>query len=362
MADEEADIEPDVAVERLEVIAEAAPTPGDAGLERGQGHALDPRHHPPEVVGVFGDDRREREPAVAGHHARDAVEIGGARLRVPEELGVVVRMGVDEAGGDYQAAGVDFLSRFFGDFADRDDAPVTDADVRGARGRAGAIDQGPVPDDGVEHGGLRICGEIERVPFCPERTAATNVASLVALGAVGGGAALLFCGRARFSFVRTRRPAGRLRGLALLAHGRAFRIIIVVPTSSNDTERRERVRYGYGLADREPLVSLEQVAHGGAARRLARGIGREHEGDELSLVLLHDRRQYFQQVVSGRIVGAIAERRDRFTVDALRERGRDRVLALRCCGRQLPTDERRQGVPEMRRGRREVELRRQLLA
>ena len=44
----------DVAVERAEVVGERPPAPRHAGLERGERHAFDLRHHAAQVVGVVG--------------------------------------------------------------------------------------------------------------------------------------------------------------------------------------------------------------------------------------------------------------------------------------------------------------------
>ena len=111
VADQETDVQADPVVDRVEVVAERAPRPRHAVLERGERHALDLRHHPAEVVGVLGVDGREREAAVARDHARHAVQVRRRRGRVPEELRVVVRVRVDEAGGDDEPVGVDRLSR-----------------------------------------------------------------------------------------------------------------------------------------------------------------------------------------------------------------------------------------------------------
>ena len=46
VADEEAGVDADVAVEPVEVLGEGLPVPVDALLERGERHALDPGHHP----------------------------------------------------------------------------------------------------------------------------------------------------------------------------------------------------------------------------------------------------------------------------------------------------------------------------
>ena len=54
VADQEAGVHRDPAVEAAQPLAERAPVPGQAGPQRGQGHALDPRHHPRDVVGVLG--------------------------------------------------------------------------------------------------------------------------------------------------------------------------------------------------------------------------------------------------------------------------------------------------------------------
>ena len=152
VADHEADVERDVPVERAEIVGERPPAPRHAGLERGQRHALDLRHHAAQVVGVRGGERREREAAVAGDHARDAVQVRGARRRVPEQLRVVVGVRVDDAGRDDEPAGVDRLGGLLGHVAERDDPAVTDADVGAPAGRARPVDDGAAPDHAVEHG------------------------------------------------------------------------------------------------------------------------------------------------------------------------------------------------------------------
>ena len=71
----------------------------------------------------------EREPAVAHHHAGDAVPAGRHAEVVPEELGVHVAVGVDETGRDDEPGGVDLRSAPDVDLADRDDAVAGDGDV-----------------------------------------------------------------------------------------------------------------------------------------------------------------------------------------------------------------------------------------
>ena len=52
VTDQEAGIDGDRVVEAREKLSEALPTPGQAGLERGQRHALDLGHHAPGVADV----------------------------------------------------------------------------------------------------------------------------------------------------------------------------------------------------------------------------------------------------------------------------------------------------------------------
>jgi hypothetical protein len=79
------------------------------------------------------------------------VQVRRCRLGVPEQLRVVVGVGVDEAGRDDLAGRVDDLGRVLGDVADGDDAAVTNADVGAPRGRAGAVDHRAAADHDVEH-------------------------------------------------------------------------------------------------------------------------------------------------------------------------------------------------------------------
>ncbi len=120
-------------------------------FERGERHALDPRHHAAEVFGVAPAERCEREPAVAADDGGDAVHARGARGGVPHELRVVVRVRVDEPGGDNAPAGVDLACRVVVDLPDRDDATVSDPDVGDDARRARAVDDGAAFDDFVEH-------------------------------------------------------------------------------------------------------------------------------------------------------------------------------------------------------------------
>ena len=136
-------------LDALEIVAERLPVPREPLLERGERDALDAGHQPGEVVDVLVGGGGEREPAVAAEHGRDAVHGRRARGRVPQQLGVVVRVQVDEPGRHDEIGRVDRAGRALVDLADRDDTPVADAHV--GRGR----DAAPVPSTTVPPLSLR---------------------------------------------------------------------------------------------------------------------------------------------------------------------------------------------------------------
>ena len=75
---------------------------------------------------------------------------GEGAVRVPEDLGVVVRVEVDEAGGDVEAVRIEDLARVAGrDAADLGDDPVLDGDVRAVARHPRAVEDGPAADDPI---------------------------------------------------------------------------------------------------------------------------------------------------------------------------------------------------------------------
>ena len=76
---------------------------------------------------------------------------GGRQHRVPGRLPVVMRMDIDPARRDQQPVRVDHPPRRPGLAADRNDAVAVDRDIAGKARRAGAVDDGPAPDDDVVH-------------------------------------------------------------------------------------------------------------------------------------------------------------------------------------------------------------------
>jgi hypothetical protein len=137
-------------VERVEVLGEGLPGPGDA-----LGHGL-----PGDVLGPFEAAHDEcfgppagggeREPAVAHHHAGHPVPARRHAEVVPEELGVHVGVGVDEARCDHQAVGVDLLAPRPLDVAHFDDPVADHGDVALAARRARTVDDGPAAHDEIE--------------------------------------------------------------------------------------------------------------------------------------------------------------------------------------------------------------------
>ncbi len=154
VADQEAGVDAQIALEPSEVLAEGGPVPVDPVFEGDQRHAFDLGHHPADVVVVLLLDRGEGESAVSGDHRGDAVQVGRGRRRVPEQLGVVVGVGVDDPGGDDESGGIELGGPGLLHGADGDDHPVLDPDIGQEAGGAGAVDDGAVADHVVEHGGV----------------------------------------------------------------------------------------------------------------------------------------------------------------------------------------------------------------
>ena len=155
---QKAGVDPEIPLELAEIVAEAGPVPGEAVLERHQRHALDLGHHPPDVVVVGRLDRSQRESAVAPDHRGHPVQVRRGRGRIPEQLGVVVGVGVDDARRHHQTFGIELDGALLVDLADRRDPAVPDADVGPASRGPGAVDDQAVSDHVVEHGGVPFAG------------------------------------------------------------------------------------------------------------------------------------------------------------------------------------------------------------
>jgi hypothetical protein len=133
---------------RLQVLRERLEAPVDARLQRVERHAFDVLERAGDHITVLGPGGGDAEPAVAHDHTRDAVPARRREVAVPQDLGVVVRVDVDEPGGEDEAVEVDDLrdvgvgrgARGAGR-VDRGDAVAGDQHVGGPSGRAGAVDE-----------------------------------------------------------------------------------------------------------------------------------------------------------------------------------------------------------------------------
>ena len=95
------------AVDAVEELGIGDPVPRQPATHRLERDGLDPRHGEHRALAKLRPHRREPEAAVADHHRGDAVPAGERQVGIPEELRVVVRVEIDEAGRDDLAARVE---------------------------------------------------------------------------------------------------------------------------------------------------------------------------------------------------------------------------------------------------------------
>src|SRR5437762_2971218 len=196
VADEGGDVRAHAApLERTQVAPEVLPRPRDTGAQRLDGHALDEEEELHERLAVRRAAGRDGEPAVAHDDGRDAVPRRGARLRVPEELAVVVGMEVDEAGGEGEARAVELAGAALGDAPDGRYAVTGDGEVAARGLAAAAITEERAPNDEVGH--RRSCSGSGHPP--PRAAAAVRGGACSASGSSGSP-----YGRSRSSSTGTR--------------------------------------------------------------------------------------------------------------------------------------------------------------
>ena len=140
LADQAADVHADSALEVTQVLPERLPPPGNTRLEHRARHSLDADEILNRGITVFGSAGSQGETTVAHDDARHAVEAQRGCQRVPADLGVHVRVVVDEAGGDDETIGVQGAPRRPVHLADRDDPVAGDSHVTGVSRHARAID------------------------------------------------------------------------------------------------------------------------------------------------------------------------------------------------------------------------------
>ena len=144
-----------VPVEPVEVLADGPPAPVEAGRVVVPAGEL-----PAELLEHLVRDRCVAEPVLADHVERHALQHLRLVRRVHEQLEVGVRVHVDEAGADEEAARVDHALGGVVDATDLGDPAARDADVGAVPGIAGAVDHTAASDQDVEHAEnlLRVVG------------------------------------------------------------------------------------------------------------------------------------------------------------------------------------------------------------
>jgi hypothetical protein len=136
--------------ERVEVLRERLPLPGDALGHRGARDVFDALHQPDEPGVAVRRGGREPDAAVAHDRGRDAVPARRRQHRIPRGLRVVVRVQIDEPGRDEQARSVD-LTAPAPDGADRRDAASVEGEIPGERWLTRPVDDRPAPNHYVVH-------------------------------------------------------------------------------------------------------------------------------------------------------------------------------------------------------------------
>ena len=136
-------------VDGIEIVGVRAPGPRHSHQHVLAGDVLGPFDAPDGEVLVGRRRRGDGEAAVPHDGRGDAVERRGIPERIPEDLGVEVRVAVDESRRHEEARGIDLLVTSLLDAPDGGHPPARDPHVgTGARG-AGAVDDGAAPDHQV---------------------------------------------------------------------------------------------------------------------------------------------------------------------------------------------------------------------
>src|SRR4029450_14082773 len=108
--------------------------------------ALDVHQRPHDEVAIGRPAGRDGETAVADHGRGDAVPDAARGVRVPGILRVVVRVDVDEAGCDHEAARVDLPRPAGAGVTDLRDPAARDHHVGTPRGPAAAVHHRAAPN------------------------------------------------------------------------------------------------------------------------------------------------------------------------------------------------------------------------
>ena len=145
-------------IEHAEVVGLCATGEAHAVVDRRARDLLDGTQRVDDVVarGVVGD-RRERVPTIAGDHGGHAERRRRRDIGVPEEVGVEVRVRVDEAGREHEVAAVDLRASGARCVAHHRDPVAVDGDVGLEPGAAAAVEHQRAPHHQVV---LRVTGHL----------------------------------------------------------------------------------------------------------------------------------------------------------------------------------------------------------
>ena len=141
--------------ESIEILREGFEWPrhAEARFQRFEAHAFDLLEGLHDHLAMDFPGRRYTEAAVADHRRGDTVPRRDGQHAIPQDLGVVVRVHVDEARRDDLAGRVDRLRRGTLGLAERHDLAVLDAEVADEARLAGAVDDGAAGNPEVERHG-----------------------------------------------------------------------------------------------------------------------------------------------------------------------------------------------------------------
>ncbi len=117
--------------DRVEVLLERFERPfiAQPRLQRVEAHPLDFLERSHDESAMLGARRRDTEAAIAHHHRGHTVPRRYGHHAVPQDLRVVVRVDVDEAGGDHAAARLDGRGCLAGSLGHGGDLAVLDRDA-----------------------------------------------------------------------------------------------------------------------------------------------------------------------------------------------------------------------------------------
>src|SRR6516225_5035587 len=139
VADQIADIDPEMLVEPVHVLWDRLPIDLD-GAEDLHRDRFDIGQELGDPLFTAGADRGQSQRAIPEDDRSAAVVRGERAQRVPSDLRIVVAMVVDKARRDHPALGVDRAFGRAAQLADLGNLPAFDADIAAESRHAGAVD------------------------------------------------------------------------------------------------------------------------------------------------------------------------------------------------------------------------------